>query len=66
MLSSQMNVADQQPADTKQEHVCVCPCGAVGLPGEQVHVVGHAGQALALSDDVVLLLLPFLHLCVHV
>lgn len=36
------------------------------LPGEQVHVVGHAGQALALPDELVLLLLPLLHLPVQV
>lgn len=36
------------------------------LPGEQVHVVRHAGQALALPHNVVLLLLPLLHLRVHV
>lgn len=57
MLSSETNVTDQRPADTKSKHM---------LPGEQVHVVGHAGQALALPDDVVFLLLPLLHLRVHV
>lgn len=39
---------------------------AGSLPGEQVHVVGHAGQALALPDQLVLLLLPLLHLRVQV
>lgn len=31
-----------------------------------MHVVGHAGQALALPDQLVLLLLPLLHLRVQV
>lgn len=31
-----------------------------------MHVVGHAGQALALADQLVLLLLPLLHLRVQV
>lgn len=45
--------------------VCVVR-GTGGLPGEQVHVVGHAGEALALPDNVVFLVLPFLHFCVNI
>lgn len=41
-------------------------CFSAPLPGEQVHVVGHAGQALALPHERVLLLLPLLHLHVQV
>lgn len=67
MLSSEMNATVQQAADIQSRHVRVCvACGTVRGPGEQVHVVGHAGQALALPDNVVLLFLPFLHLCVHI
>lgn len=63
MLSSEMNSTDQQAAGIK----LVAPVWRVLLlPGEQVHVVGHAGQALALSDNVMFLLLPFLHLCVNI
>lgn len=64
MLSSEMNVTVQQAANRKSEHVCVSVQCMV--PGEKVHVVGHAGQALALPDNVVFLFLPLFHLCVHV
>lgn len=67
MLSSEINATVEQATDIKLEHVRICVlCGAVRLPGEQVHVVGHTGKALGLPDNVVLLLLPFLQLCVHI
>lgn len=49
-----------------KKFVCVCQCDTRRLPGEQVHVVGHTGEALALPDNFMLLVLPLFHLCVYI